>query len=114
MAVVIFALVTAGVHLALGVAGLAGGNADAFSVLFVLNGLGYIGLLAALFVPGFPFFSSRRSLTHFLMIVFAGLTFVLYFVFNGFADMGAAAIVAKLAELLLIAATFLHLRAEQR
>jgi hypothetical protein len=114
IAIIILALTTAVVHLALGVGGIAGGRLDTFNILFVLNGLGYIGLLAALFVPNFPFFSSNRSLTHYLMIVFAAVTFVLYFVFNGIdpTGMGVAAIVAKLAELLLVIATFLHLRAK--
>lgn len=111
-AVIILALITAAVHLALGVGGIAGGNPDAFSILFVLNGLGYIGLLAALFAPNIPVFSGNRRLAHFLMIGYTAVTLVLYFVFNGFAGMGVAAVIAKLAELLLIIATFLHMRAE--
>ncbi len=110
--IIILALITAVVHLALGVGGIAGGNVDTFSILFVLNGLGFIGLLAALFIPNFPIFSSNRGLAHFLMIGYAAVTLVLYFVFNGFAGMGVAAVIAKLAELFLIIATFLHMRAK--
>lgn len=114
IAIIILALTTAIVHLALGVGGLVGSNPDNFSILFVLNGLGYVALLAALVLPNVPFFSSNRSLTHFLMIGYTALTFVLYFVFNGIdpTGMSIAAVVAKLAELLLIIATFLHLRAQ--
>ena len=112
--IIICALVTGVVHLALGVGGIAGGRVDTFSILFVLNGLGFIGLLAALFLPNVPFFASNHSLTHFLMIGFAAVTLVLYFVINGvdIAGMGVAAIAAKVAELLLVIATFLHLRAK--
>ena len=114
IAIIILALTTAVVHLAIGVGGIAAGRLDTFNILFVLNGLGFIGLLLALFAPNFPFFSSNRGLAHFLMIGFAAVTFVLYFVFNGWTvtGMSVAAIVAKLAELLLVIATFLHLRAQ--
>ncbi len=113
IAIIILTLTTAVVHLALGIGGITSGEADMFSIPFLLNGLGYIGLLAAMFVPGFPVFSGNRKLTHFLLIGYTALTFVLYFVFNGFADMGPAAIISKLAELLLIIALFLHMRVEQ-
>ena len=110
--IVILTLITTVIHLALGIAGIASGNPDVFSVLFVFNGLGYIGLLLALYAPNFPVFSTNRMLAHYAMIGYTALTFVLYFVFNGFASMGIAAIIAKSAELLLIIATFWHMRVE--
>ncbi len=76
----------------------------------ILNGLGYIGLLAAMFVPGIPIFKTRRKLAAYLMIGFASLTFVLFFVANGFSYWNAAAIISKLAELLLVIATATYLR----
>jgi uncharacterized membrane protein YfbV (UPF0208 family) len=109
--IIVTAVVTALVHLGLGVSGLFNFGPNTFSILFVLNGLGYLALLAALFMPNVPVFATNRGLAHYLMIFFAGLTFVLYFVLNGFSHLGGAAIVAKLAELILIASTWMHLRA---
>jgi hypothetical protein len=111
--IIITAVITALVHLALGIGGIAGGDPGMLDYLFVLNGLGYLTLLAGLFVPNFPVLGGNRALAHYLMIIFAGLTFVLYFVFNGFSNIGAAAIVAKLAEIVLIIATFMHLGASE-
>jgi len=111
--IIVTAVVTALVHLALGLAGIFGGAPGALSYLFVLNGLGYLALLAALFVPNVPVFANNRALAHYLMIAYAALTFVLYFMLNGFSHLGAAAIVAKLAELILMASTWMHLRAAE-
>lgn len=108
IAIIVLTLITAGVHLALGLAGVFG-EPDMLSYAFVLNGLGYLSLLAALFM-NIPFFRDNRPLAHWLLMGFAALTFILYFVFNGF-TFGPSAIIAKGAELLLIIATFLHLRA---
>jgi hypothetical protein len=106
--IVVLAAITAVVHLWLGIGGLL--NGDFSLVMFVLNGLGFIGLLAAMFVPGIPIFSTRRKLAGYLMIGFVALTFILFFVVNGFSYWNAAAVIAKLAELLLIVVTFAHLR----
>jgi hypothetical protein len=112
--IAILTIITALVHLFLGVSGIIGPGPGmgVLSYLFVLNGLGYLGLLVALLVRGFPFFSTRPALTHWLFILYTAVTFVLYFVFNGF-TFGPAAIVAKLAELLLIIALFLHMGATE-
>jgi hypothetical protein len=113
VSIIVLAAITALVHLALGIGALAGGEGGALDILFVLNGIGYFALLAALFLPNVPIFANNRPLAHYLTILFAALTFVLYFVFNGFSDFGPAAIVAKLAELLLIISTVLHLNASK-
>jgi hypothetical protein len=106
--IIVTAVITALVHLALGLSGIVNWGINPFGVLFVLNGLGYLALLAALFAPNVPVFANNRALAHYLMIAFAGVTFVLYFVLNGFADMGAAAIVSKMSELLLMVSTWMH------
>jgi len=106
--IIIATVVTALVHLALGLGGIFGGSPGGLDYIFVLNGLGYFGLLAAVFVPNVPFFADKRALAHYLLIGFAAVTFILYFVFNGF-SFGPAAIVAKLAELVIIVTTFMHL-----
>lgn len=110
IAIIVLTLITAGVHLAFGLAGLFGGDLGGFTIPFVLNGLGYLSLLAALFMD-VPFFRDNRPLAHWLLIGFAALTLILYFVFNGFSNFGPAAIITKGAELLLIIATYMHLRA---
>jgi hypothetical protein len=109
IAIIILTLITAVVHLALAIMDIAGGHASGLSYAFIANGIGYIALLAALFMD-VPYFRDHRDVAHWLMIAFAGVTLVGYFVMNGF-QFGTAAIIAKAAEILLIIATFLHMRA---
>lgn len=110
--VIIATIVTAVVHLALGVAGIAGGSYG-LPVAFVLNGLAYLILLSALFFFTVPVLSANQRLTHYLLIALGAVTFVLYFVFNWqyviVGDIGPAAIVAKIADLTVAVATYLHL-----
>lgn len=82
--------------------------------LFILNGLGYLILLALVALP-IAYFRDHITLTHWTLIGFAALTFVLYFVLNGFGGFfrNPSAIVAKTAEILLIVTTFVRLRALQ-
>ena len=49
------------------------------TVLFTLNGLGYLGLLALLFLP---MASSRRGLISNILIGYTALTFVLFFLWG--------------------------------
>lgn len=86
---------TALIHIVLGA--MAGGM---FLVLFLLNGLGYLGLLAALYF--LPQLAAQRSLVRWAFIGFTAVTFILYFVFNWpdiFSPMG---LVDKAIELILI------------
>ena len=109
--IIVATVVTAAVHMVLGISGIL--NADAFfGIVFPLNGLGYLALLAALFL-NVPLLAERRNLIRYAMIAYTALTFVLYFVFNGF-TFGPAAIVAKLAELILIVALLAHPPARSR
>jgi hypothetical protein len=48
-------------------------------VLFILNGLGYLGLLAALQLPS-PQLARFRSAARWALVAFAALTIVLFFV----------------------------------
>jgi hypothetical protein len=75
-------------------------------VLFTLNGLGYLGLLA-LFFANPSAVASRRSLMHYVFIGYTAAT-VLAWVAIGQRD--AFAYLTKLDELVLIAALFAHLR----
>jgi len=67
----LLALATAAIHLYLGLS--FGGN-----TLFVLNGLGYLGLLAALQLP-LPQLARFRPITRWALMGYAALTIVLYF-----------------------------------
>jgi hypothetical protein len=49
-------------------------------MLFILNGLGYLALLAAYFLPQF---SSYRSIIRWLLMGFAAVTIIGYFAVNG-------------------------------
>jgi hypothetical protein len=69
--IVLLALATAIIHLYLG---LSFGN-----TLFVLNGLGYLGLLAALQLP-IPQLARFRSFVRWVLVGYTALTIVLYFV----------------------------------
>jgi hypothetical protein len=66
-------LATAAIHLYLG---LSFGN-----TLFVLNGLGYLGLLAALQLP-IPQLARFRGALRWALVGYAALTIVLYFIDN--------------------------------
>jgi hypothetical protein len=44
-------------------------------IAFILNGLGYLALLSALYLP-IPFFAGRRSLVRFALMGFAALTII--------------------------------------
>ena len=51
------------------------------STLFILNGIGYLVLVIALYLP--PLARFQRFI-RWLLIMFAAVTFILYFVVNGF------------------------------
>jgi hypothetical protein len=110
--IIIATIVTALIHLALGVAGVAGGSYG-LPVAFILNGLAYLILLSALFFFTVPVLSANPRLAHYLLIALGAVTFVLYFVFNWqyvvVGDIGPAAIVSKIADLTVVVATYLHL-----
>jgi hypothetical protein len=67
----VLTLATAGIHLYLGL--IWGAK------LFLLNGLGYLGLLALLQLP-IPQLARFRSAARWALIAFAALTIVLYFI----------------------------------
>ncbi len=70
-------LITAVIHLFLGL----GSPELMFKVLFTLNGLGYLALLATLYFLGS--FASFRSQIRWAFLAFTTVTVILYFVFNG-------------------------------
>lgn len=74
--------------------------------LMLLNGLGFFTLTLVLFAnPGF--LSGQRKLIHYLFIIFTLVTIVGFFVLTS-TPYGPLAIIAKVDEILLIAALWLH------
>ena len=73
---------------------------------FTLNGLGYIGLLGAYFLP-IPFFQSRHKLVWWVLVGYTLLTIVLWFIMGSkefvAGTNSAIGYYAKAAEILLLA-----------
>jgi hypothetical protein len=111
--IIVLTLITAGIHLWIAISQLASGNTTALTIPFIGNGTIYLLLLLALFA-NVPYFSTHRDVAHYLMMAFAAVTFIAFFVANGShlsESLGPLSITAKVDELLLIIATFMHLRA---
>ncbi len=71
-----------------------------FLVVFLLNGLGYLGLLAGLYFV--PQLQGQRALVRWALLAFTAVTFVLYFIFNWPDVRNALGLVDKAIELVLI------------
>ena len=76
--IIVLGLATAFIHLYLATEIFASGNSG---LLFVLNGVGYLTLLAALFLP-IPVVKNYRSIWRILLILFT-LTTIIAWVFMG-------------------------------
>jgi hypothetical protein len=76
------------------------------SRLFLLNGLGYLTLGAAFYLPALARF---RPLVRWLLIIFAAVTFVMYFLVNGL-HLNTLAMIDKAVELSLIALLLIDTR----
>ena len=72
-------LATAGIHLYLALTAFAYMGLNFGVALFILNGLGYLGLLAALQLP-IPQLARFRSAARWALVAFAALTIVLFFI----------------------------------
>ena len=110
--IIVFGLVTAAIHLFLGIGDLSGEMAT-FGILFILNAIGYAVLVAGVVTNWVPVLSSNKVFAHYALIGFAALTIVLYFLMSGVLSgqpVGISAIIAKLDEALLIVVTFMHMR----
>lgn len=67
-------------------------------ILFLLNGIGYLVLGGALYLPALQRY---RGIIRWLLIIFAAITFVMYFLVNGF-RLNPIAVIDKIAELSII------------
>lgn len=98
-AIIGLTIATALIHIVLGI-----GSGGMFLVIFLLNGLGYLGLMAAFYF--LPQLAKQRSLVRWAYIGFTAVTFILYFAFNWpdvWAPMG---LVDKAIELVLLVLLF--------
>lgn len=103
---IIFTVITALVHLFLGVNGLRKGEFELLNILWTLNGLGYLGLLAA-FLGYVPFFKGKQ--VEYVLMAFALITIVAWVFMGTLTD--KVAWVTKADEVLLLITTFMHTRA---
>jgi hypothetical protein len=108
--ILILGLFTALVHLILLNVLLVGAGAG-ISPIFILNGLGYLAFLWVFFRRP-SFLIGRRTLLHVAFMGYTAVTILAWFVTGALSD--PIGIITKLAEVLLIAALFLNLRAGSR
>ncbi len=96
--VIILTVATALIHLGLGI----GSLPEVFGIIFVLNGIGYLALLAGLYFVSQ--LAGQRGLIRYGLIAFAGVTIIGYFVIQGGdAFSSVPGLVTKAIELALIA-----------
>lgn len=86
---------TAIIHLAL-----AAGSEGFFRIAFILNGIGYLALMAGMYF--LPQLAKQQGLIRWALLAFTAVTFVLYFVFNWPNVWGPMGLVDKAVELALM------------
>ncbi len=104
LGIIVLTLATAAIHLYLGL--------SSGLPLFVLNALGYLALLAALYGP-IPQLAPYRNAVRWLLVGFAGLTIVLWIAITG-GNSTAIGYVDKAVELLLIVLLIAEARASRQ
>lgn len=92
MAIVGLTIVTAVIHLVLGI--------GSSNLLFILNFVGYIGLVVALYF--LPQLAGQRPLVRWVLVGYTALTVILYFVMNPDALTSVLGLVTKAVEVVLI------------
>lgn len=106
--IIVLGIVTAIIHLILGVVDLP----KFFGVIFILNGIGYLGLIwATIWTPSF--LQTKANLIHYVFIAYTVVTIILFFVFQGGdAFTSIPGLITKADEVLLIVALISNLRAD--
>ena len=102
--IIILTIITALTHLILGFRFWP----DFLGIMFVLNGVGYLVLLACLYF--IPQLAERRGIFRWLLLAFTAVTFVLYFVFNWPDIYGLGGLIDKAVELVLIILLIIDIR----
>lgn len=100
-AIIALTVATAVIHLVLGFSG---------NTLFILNGLGYLGLLGMLYLP-LDFLDGYRGIVRWVLIVYTIITIVLFFAFNWQLGFGPLGLITKAIELVLVVLLFMDTRA---
>ncbi len=111
VAIIVLAMITAVVHFFIGITNL---SVPVLAILFILNSAGFTVLLAGLFTRLVPILSSNRALAHYTMMAFAAVTILAYVYVSGILSgepSNPIAIATLMDEILLILATYLHLKA---
>jgi hypothetical protein len=109
-AVIVLTAITMLIHAFLGVTSLGAPDMGTLAILWVLNALGYLGLLLS-FLGYIPFF--KGTIVEWALIVFAAVTIIAYVLMSGVLkgqNPGVLGPVTKIDEVLLIVATFMHIR----
>lgn len=110
MSIIVLTVITALVHLVLGVFQLTTGMMG--GVMFLLNTAGFLGLMVLFFgwLPfSVPVLSGNKALQYWVYMGFAAVTIAAYFAVNGGASFGnPIGLFTKAVELLLIVALWLH------
>jgi hypothetical protein len=100
IAIILLTVATAVIHLFLGISLLGMGGPP----MFILNGIGYLVLLTALFLPQLR---QYQNYTRWALIGFTAVTIVAWAVITGFDLTNPLAIATKLIEIVLIVCLFL-------
>lgn len=93
--IIVLTILTAILHLALGI-----GFGGAFGIIFGLNFLGYVALLAGRYF--IPQLAGQRPLIHWAFIAYTVVTIVLYFVFNWPDIWNPGGVIDKVIEIVLV------------
>ena len=96
--IILLAVITALIHLYLGVNGLMVGREGPLVIMFMLNFAGYIVLVTALYLPPLQ---GIQSITRWVLIAYTALTVILWYLI-GISHANLEAYVDKLAEVVLI------------
>ena len=91
-AIIALTVITALIHLSL--------SFNPFNPLFILNGVGYLVLIVALYFV--PQLAGQRALIRWVLLGYTAVTFVLYFVFNWPDIWGPLGLIDKAVELVLM------------
>ncbi|MCB0034139.1 MAG: hypothetical protein KDE51_08975 [Anaerolineales bacterium] len=94
--VIVLTVITALIHLVLGV----GQLPNPFGIVFVLNGLGYLALMAGLYFV--PQVANMRSQIRWALLGFTAVTFLGYFILNQDAFSSPLGLFDKVVELALM------------
>jgi hypothetical protein len=112
-AVIVLTVITALIHLAIGLGAVTTGQMQTLGILWLLNFAGYSVLLGG-FLGVTPVLKDNKTLTHYALMGFAAVTIVAYVLMSGILNgepITPFAIIDKVDEVLLIVATYMHMRA---